>query len=73
MAVEEGMVSCEGPATSCYWGLSLSLFDGASVGPRKVKICSMIVEEEGDLWRGSSIWKFHRLVLVKALIYESLF
>lgn len=36
-------------------------------------MCSIFVEGEGDLWRGSSIWKSHKIVLVKALIYGSLF
>lgn len=36
-------------------------------------MCSMFVEEEGDLQRGTSSWKSHSFVLVKALIYGSLF
>lgn len=36
-------------------------------------MCSMFVEEKGDLRRGTSSWKSHSFVLVKALIYGSLF
>jgi len=30
-------------------------------------------EKEGELWRAGGIWTSHRIVLVRALIYGSLF